>query len=105
VLASIFVAAAVWSAQDTKSDRSALRSDLEPALSFEASPSGDMPGGWTGGPAGAIFADTKVVHGGKGSARIERNAASANGELVFAHFGQHLSHDMAKRVPADVTDP
>jgi C-terminal processing protease CtpA/Prc len=78
VLASIFVAAALCSAQDTKSDRSALRSDLEPALSFEAPPSGDMPGGWTGGPAGTIFADTKVVHGGKGSARIERNAASGN---------------------------
>jgi len=78
VLALICVAGAVCSAQDTEADRSALRTDLEPALSFEAAPSGDMPGGWTGGPAGTIFAETKIVHGGKGSVRIERNSSSGN---------------------------
>ena len=37
-----------------------------------------MPGGWGGGPSGTIFADDKVVHGGKGSARLERNAESTS---------------------------
>ncbi|MFZ0803318.1 MAG: S41 family peptidase [Terriglobales bacterium] len=35
-----------------------------------------MPGGWGGGPAGTIFADDKVVHGGRWSARIERRVNS-----------------------------
>src|ERR1700738_5298659 len=34
--------------------------------------------GWGGGPAGTVFVDDKIVHGGKWSARIERNAASPN---------------------------
>lgn len=37
-----------------------------------------MPGGWEGGPAGTIFADKKIVHGGKGSVRIERDGSSPN---------------------------
>jgi hypothetical protein len=50
------------------------RAELEAALSFEAPPDGGVPGGWGGGPPGTIFADDKVVHGGRWSARIERRS-------------------------------
>jgi C-terminal processing protease CtpA/Prc len=72
------MAALACYAQDAGPDRSALQKDLEPSLRFEAPVAGTIPGGWGGGPSGTIFADDKIVHGGKGSARIERNAASAN---------------------------
>jgi C-terminal processing protease CtpA/Prc len=75
LLALICVAAACF-AQETKPDRAALRADLEPALSFEAPPSGNLPGGWNGGPAGTVFADNKIVHGGHGSVRFERDSNS-----------------------------
>lgn len=78
MLALICIAAAVCSAQDPKPDRATLRADLESALSFEGPPAGEMPGGWGGGPAGTIFADNKIVHGGKGSLRIERDSRSAS---------------------------
>jgi C-terminal processing protease CtpA/Prc len=52
------------------------RADLEAALSFEAPASDHIPGGWGGGPPGTIFADDQVVHGGRGSARIERHGDS-----------------------------
>jgi len=62
--------------QGTGRGQSNDRSDLAKALSFEVQPSGDMPGGWGGGPPGTIFADDKVVHGGRWSARIERHTGS-----------------------------
>ncbi len=63
-------------AQESPSGKITGRSDLAAILSFEADPSRGMPGGWGGGPQGTIFADDKVVHGGRWSARIERNAES-----------------------------
>jgi hypothetical protein len=60
-------------AQDTSSVQSTDRSGLAKILGFEAQPNGDMPGGWGGGPPGTIFADDKVVHIGRWSARIERH--------------------------------
>ncbi len=39
---------------------------------------GGKPLGWAGGPDGTLFLDDKIVHGGKSSARIERNASSPN---------------------------
>ena len=51
-------------------------SDWPRILSFEAAPVNGTPDGWGGGPPGTIFLDTKVVHGGRGAARIERNATS-----------------------------
>ncbi len=78
LLPFFYMAALACYAQDASPDRSSLRTDLEPSLKFEAPASGTMPGGWGGGPSGTIFADDKVVHSGKGSARIERNATSAN---------------------------
>src|SRR5215469_551708 len=65
-------------AQDAKTERPNDRAEFEASLSFEAPPKGDMPGGWRGGPAGTIFVDDKVVHGGRLSVRIERGAASLN---------------------------
>src|SRR5207248_8529204 len=60
-------------AQQANSGRPSER-DLAPLLSFEIPPTAGMPGGWTGGPPGTIFADDKIVHGGHWSARIERAA-------------------------------
>ena len=59
-------------AQGTTSGKIADQSALAAVLSFEAQLSGGIPGGWGGGPPGTIFADDKVVHGGRWSARIER---------------------------------
>jgi len=92
VFALICIAAAICSAQESKPDRAALRADLEPALAFEAPPAGDAPGGWMGGPAGTVFADTKLVHGGKGAVRIERNSSSS---------GEFSS--VTKMIPIDFT--
>jgi hypothetical protein len=52
---------------------------LAPILSFEAPQPVDMPRGWGGGPAGTIFVDNKIVHGGQWSARLELDAASSDG--------------------------
>jgi C-terminal processing protease CtpA/Prc len=57
--------------------RAAQQSELDPALRFEAETSGDVLGGWGGGPPGTIFADRNVAHGGKVAARIARDARSA----------------------------
>ena len=46
-------------------------------LSFEREPSGGRPAGWSANPLGDIFADENMVHGGKRSVRIERQADSA----------------------------
>ena len=55
------------------------KSPLEEILSFEkGGAAGGSPVGWNGGPAGTIFADDKVVHSGRWSARIERVSNSAN---------------------------
>jgi hypothetical protein len=77
-LALISIAALACPAQETRSDRVALRADLEPALGFEGPVSGTMPSGWGGGPSGTIFADNSIVHGGHGSVRIERDSNSPN---------------------------
>jgi hypothetical protein len=66
-------------AQETNSSKLPNDADFKMALSFEAPSSGTIPGGWQGGPPGTIFADDKVVHGGRRSARIERHADSPGG--------------------------
>ena len=45
-------------------------------LSFETAHTGTSPRGWGGGPAGTIFVDGEIVHGGRWSVRLERNATS-----------------------------
>jgi len=66
----------VCQAQEANAGKVTDQSDLAAALSFETQPVGIMPGGWGGGPPGTIFADDKVFHGGRWSARIERNPDS-----------------------------
>jgi C-terminal processing protease CtpA/Prc len=68
--------ALVCQAQQVKPQEPSNRSTLDTVLRFESAPTGDMPGGWSGGPPGTIFADDKVVHSGRWAARIERNADS-----------------------------
>jgi len=71
-MAAVFACAAlalVCSAQD--------RSGLAEILSFGKQPSGTDPAGWKLQPAGHVFVDDKMVHGGKQSVRIERKADSA----------------------------
>src|SRR5580704_16890515 len=63
-------------AQEAKPGMVTDRAELEAALSFEAPVRAGLPGGWGGGPAGTIFADDEVVHGGRWSARIERHSDS-----------------------------
>ena len=70
--------ALVCQAQQVKPQHPSDRSALDAVLSFESPPTGDVPGGWSGGPPGTIFVDDKVVHAGKRAARIERNAQSPN---------------------------
>jgi C-terminal processing protease CtpA/Prc len=70
------VLALVSPAQEGKSGKPPDRFNLAAALGFEVEPVGGIPGGWGGGPSGTIFADDKVVHGGRWSARIARNADS-----------------------------
>jgi len=72
------ILALVCQAQEAGAGKPADHSDLVAALSFEASPSGVMPGGWGGGPPGTIFADDKVFHGGQRSVRLERHPDSPN---------------------------
>jgi C-terminal processing protease CtpA/Prc len=50
---------------------------LAAILSFETYHPGGSPGGWGSNPPGSVFADDKIVHGGRWSARIERPDASA----------------------------
>jgi hypothetical protein len=45
-------------------------------LSFGGPQTGVLPPGWNGSPAGTIFLDDKIVHGGHWAARIERHPGS-----------------------------
>src|ERR1700741_2972419 len=63
-------------AQESSPAQSTDRSTLAKILGFEVQPNGDMPGGWGGGPPGTLFADDKIVHGGRLSARIQRQAGN-----------------------------
>jgi C-terminal processing protease CtpA/Prc len=54
-------------------------SDLGAVFSFETEHGGTSPRGWGGGPPGTIFVDGAIVHEGRWSARLERDAASPGG--------------------------
>ena len=53
-----------------------LATDLPAILNFETEHAGTMPRGWGGGPPETIFVDHDVVHGGRSSARLDRNSRS-----------------------------
>jgi hypothetical protein len=54
------------------------RQNLAGILGFENSSSAGYLVDWYSGPPGTIFADDRVVHNGKYSARLERDASSLN---------------------------
>jgi hypothetical protein len=64
----------------------ALNSGLAAILSFEVQPSGGKPAGWSINPLETVFADDKVVHGGRWSARIERKSDSPGTFTYISRF-------------------
>jgi C-terminal processing protease CtpA/Prc len=50
--------------------------ELKALLGFETEQGGTSPRGWGGGPPGTIFVDGEVVHGGRWSARLQRDTTS-----------------------------
>jgi hypothetical protein len=69
-------------------------SELEAVLTFETEHRGTSPGGWGGGPAGTIFVDGAIVHGGRWSVRLERDATSTNG---FSTITKSHPHGLRRR--------
>lgn len=53
------------------------RQNLSQILGFENGLAGTFPAGWGGSANGTIVTDAQTAHGGKYSARIERNASSS----------------------------
>jgi C-terminal processing protease CtpA/Prc len=53
------------------------RPEFDGLLDFEAEHVGNVPKGWSGGPAGTFGVDGQIVHGGRWALRIERKATSA----------------------------
>ncbi|HEX2272108.1 MAG TPA: hypothetical protein VHH35_21380 [Pyrinomonadaceae bacterium] len=68
------------------------QASLTKILSFENEHSGDRPGGWFANPAGTVSVDDKIIHSGKWSVRIERNAQS---EGAFSVIGRSISWEFA----------
>ena len=91
LLALIATLTLVGHAQETPA-KATDHSDLAAALAFEAEPVGGIPGGWGGGPAGTIFADDKLFHGGRWSARIERRPDSPSN---FSTITKSISMDFS----------
>jgi C-terminal processing protease CtpA/Prc len=59
--------------------RAAADEDYETALAFES----PELAGWSGGPPETLFADSLLVHSGRGAGRIERSAESAGQFSTF----------------------
>lgn len=72
--------------------KTAVPASLAEALNFEGGRSGNLPQGWTGGPAGTVFVDDKIVHGGQRAARLERTASSPE---EFSALSQSMEIDFA----------
>ncbi|HEY6307511.1 MAG TPA: S41 family peptidase [Candidatus Angelobacter sp.] len=79
-------------AQTPTANPSVNQSGLAEALSFEAPLADGKPGGWNSVPPGTVFADDKVVHGGRWSARIERSADSPS---TFSTITKSIPIDFA----------
>ena len=65
--------------QDANRAQGSDRSTLAQSLGFEDQVGGGSPAGWSGGPAGTLFLDDKVVHSGKWAVRLARDAGSPGG--------------------------
>lgn len=88
LLALVCVATAMPGlAQYTGRLQSTDRAGLEKLLGFEeGGPEGGLPYGWQGDPPGTIFADDKVVRGGRWAARIERHTDSTSDFSTITNF-------------------
>ena len=69
-----------------------LRPELVGLLDFESEHTGGVPKGWGGGPPGTFAVDDQIVHGGRWSLRIERNADGPDG---FTAVSRMLPIDFA----------
>jgi len=92
LLALIALLTLVCNAQEKTAAKASDHSALAAALAFEAEPVGGVPGGWSGGPPGTLFADDKVLHGGRWSARIERHPDSPS---TFSTITKSIPMDFA----------
>src|SRR5687767_3485822 len=70
----------------------ALRPELIGLLDFESEHTGGAPKGWAGGPPNTFAVDDKIVHGGRWSLRIERQADSA---AAFTAVSKRIPVDFA----------
>src|SRR5215471_11925330 len=61
---------------DAQSPNTTAGPELASILNFEVEQTGTMPRGWSRGPQATIFIDEAIVHTGRRSARLERNASS-----------------------------
>ncbi len=66
------------------------RQNLAGILGFENSSLSALPAGWVGFPTDTIFVESRVVHSGNYSARIERNASSSG---TFSYISAALPLD------------
>jgi C-terminal processing protease CtpA/Prc len=91
----VFAFASLCCAQTT-STTPIEQASLTKILGFENEHSGDKPGGWFANPPGTVFTDDKIVHSGKWSVRIERDAQSG-GE--FSVIGRSIAWEFSgKRI-------
>lgn len=60
----------------TQDQNIAAGPELDAMLRFEREHPGTSPSGWSGGPVGTIHVDGQIVHSGRWSARLERDATS-----------------------------
>ena len=66
--------------------------ELASIFNFEATPTGDMPQGWGGGPPGTIFVDRDFVHSGQRAVRLERDRNSPD---MFSVITKAIPFDFA----------
>jgi C-terminal processing protease CtpA/Prc len=68
------------------------RRTVQKILGFEVEDVSSLPAGWSGGPAGTIFADNEIAHSGQWSARLERGTDS---QESFSTLTKQLPMDFA----------
>jgi len=79
-------------AQDTHTSKLTDAAALPQVLNFEDQQAVGPPAGWDGKPEGTVFADDKIVHGGRWAARLERNAQS---DGAFSTLHRAIAMDFA----------
>ena len=72
----LFACVVIVLTSDAQSPNETAGPELASMLNFEGEQTGTMPRGWGGGPPGTISIDEAIVHTGRRSVRLERNATS-----------------------------